>query len=238
MKILLVDDEERVTQGLSRQLQKYRGHWEIAGTFTTGHQALEFLAHQTADVMLTDIRMPEMDGLELVRQASALHPQLKAVILTGYAEFEYAQSAIKFGVVRYLLKPVEYQAVIELLDQLEKTITPEQWLGTIDKALLYIDEHYSDSTLSLTGVADYVELSAPHFSRLFKQEKRESFIQYLTRLRLQQAAFLLENSQLKVYEIGQAVGYNDQHYFYNLFKKHYNVTPLQFREEAAGKRQP
>ncbi|MNW37748.1 putative response regulatory protein [compost metagenome] len=230
MRIIMVDDEELVREGLSKQLRKYRSHWKVDRVFANGRQALDYLSCHQADVMLTDIRMPEMDGLELVKAASEMAPGMKSVILTGYAEFDYAREAIRYGVADYLLKPLEYQSIIELLDRLERENGRSPYLGTMEKALYYIEEHYRDSSLSLTKVADHVNLSSAHFSRMFKLENGEPFIQYLTGLRLKQAAFLLEYSQLKIYEVGREVGYQDSHYFYNLFKKHFEMTPLQYRE--------
>lgn len=230
MKIIFVDDEELVREGLSRQLCKYRPNWAVEGIFSNGREALDYLSDHAVDVMLTDIRMPVMDGLELTSITAERYPDLKSIILTGYAEFDYARRALRSGVTEYLLKPLEYQNILELLDEMERKCARRPYLSKMDKAVSYIHEHYRDSGLTLTEVAEQVGLSAAHFSRMFKQDRGVTFIQYLTDLRIKQAAFLLENSPLKIYEVGRESGYQDCHYFYNLFKKHYDMTPLQYRE--------
>lgn len=230
MRLILVDDEHLVTMGLSGQLRKYRPNWDIGGLFGSGSEALAYLRDHPVDVVITDIRMPDMDGLALIKHTAELYPAVKSVILTGYAEFEYARTAIKHGVIEYFLKPIEYQSIIALLDRLERELAPERTLGTLERAMTYIEENYRNASLSLGEVAEHVNLSAAHFSRTFKQERGAPFIQHLTQLRLNEAALLLEHSPLKVYEVGQAVGYHDQHYFYHLFKKHFGQTPLQYRE--------
>jgi YesN/AraC family two-component response regulator len=230
MKIIVVDDEELVREGLSRQLRKYRPNWAVEGIFSNGREALDYLSDHKVDVMLTDIRMPVMDGLELTSITAERYPDLKSIILTGYAEFDYARRALRSGVTEYLLKPLEYQNILELLDGMERKCTRSPYLSKMDKAVYYIHEHFRDSGLTLTEVAEQVDLSAAHFSRIFKQDQGVTFIQYLTDLRMKQAAFLLEHTSLKIYEVGREAGYQDCHYFYNLFKKHYDMTPLQYRE--------
>lgn len=104
----------------------------------------------------------------------------------------------------------------------------------IEKAKEYINEHYTDSNISLNEVAAYVNISPSHFSTVFSRETGSSFIRYLTDLRMNKARELLKCSDLRCSEISMEIGYKDPHYFSYLFKKEQNCTPLQYRTLKAG----
>lgn len=232
MNIVLVDDEVLVTRGLSQQIQKHKRHWNIIGTASNGDLAMELIQNHNVDVLVTDIRMPKKNGLELTREALQVKSELKIILLTGYAEFEYAQQAIRIGVIDYLLKPVDYMTLIEKISMIEKQIDITHKLSTVERAIRYIENNYYSPTLSLTEVADKFDLTPHHFSKLFKQEQGELFSSFLTRMRIEKAKYLLKHEKnLKVYEVGEQVGYLDRHYFNQLFKKNVGITPNQYKEE-------
>lgn len=123
-RILIVDDEKIERTGLRLLLGKMNREFEITEA-VNGKDALEWLSYNRADILMTDIRMPFVDGLELVEQAARLYPEMKAMIFSGYGEFEYARRAMRFGVEDYILKPVnptEFQSAVEkLLHALEES---------------------------------------------------------------------------------------------------------------------
>lgn len=237
MNIVLADDEALVVRGISQQLVKYKPMWTVVGKAKDGESALEILRQQHVDVLITDIRMPRKNGLELAEEAITLQSDLKVVVLTGYAEFEYAQQAIRCGIVDYLLKPIDYMGLIEKIESLEKDIEikPDHLtrLSVSERAVRYIEANYYDSALSLTDVAEELEMSSQHFCRLFKQEQGELFSKFLTNIRIEKAKkLLIEEAYMKVYEIGEAVGYIDRHYFSQTFKKNVGMTPNEYKNEA------
>ena len=116
-KLLLVDDEQIIREGLARMID-----WEGLGLTLTAScsnalAALDSMTDDMPDILLADVRMPGMDGLELVERAMALHPQLQAIILSGYDTFQYAQQAIKTGVMEYLLKPCSQEELTSALER-------------------------------------------------------------------------------------------------------------------------
>ena len=116
-KLLLVDDEQIIREGLARMID-----WEGLGLTLTAScsnalAALDSMTDDMPDILLADVRMPGMDGLELVERAMALHPQLQAIILSGYDTFQYAQQAIKIGVEQYLLKPITKATLVHVLQE-------------------------------------------------------------------------------------------------------------------------
>lgn len=106
MKIVVIEDEIRIREGIGRLLHKLDESYELAGTAENGRQGLALIQDVKPDVVITDIRMPVMDGLEMLTEAVAGGFAGKAVILSAYTEFDYARQAIRLGVSEYLIKPV------------------------------------------------------------------------------------------------------------------------------------
>ena len=104
-KLLLVDDEQIIREGLEKMIALCGMDIVITASCSNAIAALDSMMDDMPDILLTDVRMPGMDGLELVERAMSLHPQLRAIILSGYDTFAYAQQAIQAGVTEYLLKP-------------------------------------------------------------------------------------------------------------------------------------
>lgn len=106
-KVLLVEDETVIRQGLRELIVQAAPQFEVTGEASSGVEALDFLRCEVPDVLITDIRMREMDGLTLVSKARDMYPELLMIIISGYGEFEYARRAMEYGVLNYLLKPIE-----------------------------------------------------------------------------------------------------------------------------------
>lgn len=115
MKLLLVEDEIHVLKSLEQKILDLNQDYEIIGTASNGTKALELIRKQPPDIVLTDIRMPGMDGLSLIREMTDLCPDAIAVIISGYQEFEYAKQAMSMGVLDYLLKPIDIRELDECL---------------------------------------------------------------------------------------------------------------------------
>lgn len=124
-KVLIVDDEklERVLIRNGYQWEQYG--FEVIGEADSGAEALEFVKFRQPDIILTDINMPEMDGLELTRQIIKIYPDCRIVIITGYREFEYARQAVKLGVEDFLLKPINVSDIAASMERLKKEIDKE-----------------------------------------------------------------------------------------------------------------
>lgn len=115
LKILIVDDESIERRGIHSLIKRYKLPLEVFEE-SNGRDALAFLQEQQVDIVLTDIKMPFMDGLQLTARATALYPELKVVIFSAYDEFDYAKQAVQLDVVHYLLKPIvleEFQQTME-----------------------------------------------------------------------------------------------------------------------------
>lgn len=125
-KIMIVDDEDEVREGVKRLTDWERCGFELVGDFSNGRDALEAVERLHPDVVITDINMPYMDGLELTALISGMYRELKIVILTGYEDFVYAKQAIKLKVNEYLLKPINLQEFTDLLMKMKRELDDEQ----------------------------------------------------------------------------------------------------------------
>ena len=123
--VLLVDDEEMVTQGLSRFVPWAEAGYEVAGTATSVARALTFLESHPVDLVITDIQMPVQNGIDLIRILKEQYPQIKTIILSGYTEFSYAQQALRLGALDYLTKPVNFGAMKQLLEKVRGILDEE-----------------------------------------------------------------------------------------------------------------
>lgn len=124
-KVLLVDDEMPALRFLQAIIEKYAPGFAVADLCTDGETALSYLKANRVDLLITDISMPRMDGIALSMQARTLYADLHIMIVSGYAEFEYAKGAILAAVEEYILKPVSVPHVAETLRKIKHKLDDE-----------------------------------------------------------------------------------------------------------------
>ncbi|CAH0117885.1 MULTISPECIES: response regulator [unclassified Paenibacillus] len=259
-RIVIADDEWVIREGLRRTIPWESFDCEIVGEAEDGIGAWEQIECSAPDILLTDIRMPGCDGLDLATQVSRHYPQVKIVFLTGFGEFAYAQKAIKVGAADYILKPTDPDELMKIIRRITGEIAEErrkvdhmkrlEWQiamlnGTEEQeppALQlkekydfsaiddYLERHY-DEDISLQEVASIVHMSEGHFCRQFKKQTGLNFVEYLTKIRVEKAKPLLADLSLKIYEVSERVGYQDSRYFSQIFRKVTGETPTEFRKQ-------
>lgn len=363
MKVLIVDDEKIICDGLCAMIPWEEYGIQLPDTASNGVKALEKMEQTPYDILITDVRMPAMDGLTLCKNVHTLYPDCVIIILSGYGDFQYAQKAIEFGVRRYLLKPVDENKLKEILVKIQQehqernaarlgaadvqfyecdlpfaqntcelitsvsdagkmvarclmkgdmdTVTGiirsfawklfsakpphdirveycETFLSptikvaknlkieevfsldeangyyqlynaetmaelynkivamifsmngrikahmsvekprTSDQIVSYIQENYH-KRLSTASLAEHFHLSAAYCGRLFKEEQGLSIIQYIHKVRIEQAKRLLTETDYKLESIALQVGYPEVSSFYSQFKRLVDMTPEQYR---------
>jgi len=250
-KVLIVDDEKYVRMGIKSDTDWALIGCEVVGEASNGLEALEVAENTRPDLVVSDIRMPKMDGIELAEKLIEKYPNVKVIFLTAYNEFEYARQAVRIGVSDYLLKPFsdgELEGSIQRLlhlhpnapassSELEEQLIPlkkkeEVSNRYVSAAIEYIEEHYPDSDFSLGALAESMSVSEGHISRLFKSETDISINNYLTKYRIKMAMDYLKDVQVKVYEVAEKVGYQDIAYFSNTFKKLVGKTPSDYQSKG------
>lgn len=240
--LLIVDDEPKIRSGLACYYPWEQMGYAIAGEAGDGQEALNIIMKKSIDVVLTDIRMDTLSGLELCARLHKQKSKIIMVILSGYSEFDYAQQAIKYGVKNYLLKPTNYEEVIatfreikQILDErtASSTDVPTVPVGKYSQIIIDVQTFIKNhcEVASLDCVADRVGLSSFYLSRLFKQETGCNFSEYLLKEKMEKATTLLSDYRMKIYEISSALGYDCPKSFTRAFTKYYGKTPQQFRNQ-------
>lgn len=145
VKVLLVDDERIILEGISRIVDWASYEAELIGTARNGLEALAFIEENKPDIIISDIKMPGMDGLQLVEKVYDLYPQISFILLSGFSEFDYARKAMQFGVKHYLLKPCNEntitQALSEVIEELKAKHSQNQFMINIQQELSKVIPH-------------------------------------------------------------------------------------------------
>ncbi len=247
-RVILVDDERLIIRGLSTVVPWAELGCEVAGTAHDGSDGLALIRKVRPDVVLTDIRMPNMDGLTMLAAIRSEFPEIQMSVLTAYRDFEYARKAITLGVCRYLLKPSDLEelkdAVRQMVSRLdamprlreedpEDESVREAGNHLVKAALTYMKEHCTEQHLSLSEVADHVYVSQWHLSKLLNRETDQSFFDLLGSMRIARAKELLKDPAKRIHEIADETGFSDVAHFSRSFKKFTGSTPGEYRNQKA-----
>lgn len=239
MNIVIVDDEPKIARGLLKLLSAQEGY-TAAGIFCDAAEALAFIERNMVDVVITDIRMPGISGLELIRRIRVAKEGMPIIILSGYGDFAYAQKAIELGVTRYLLKPTAPRELIGALEAIRAELAPipereaEQTAPIqnllVRKAVEFIEHNYARA-ITLQKMAEALYVSPNYLCELFKRHTGRNIKEYLAEYRLELAKTYLGQVACKVSDVSKLVGYKDAKYFSTAFKKKYGMTPLEYRNQ-------
>ncbi len=245
---VVAEDETLLLDNLIQKINRSETGFEVIGAAQTGLQVYDLVCDLSPDLLVTDIRMPVMDGLTLIRKVRVLYPHMDIVITSGYSEFEYAKEAMKYNVSEYLLKPIDDQELRDVLIRLKhKYMTADESLQKIFHEELvhespaeiaqilkeYMTRHFNEE-LSLNQIAHTMNYSSSYLTKLFCQQYDCTPNKYLISLRMQKAQQLLaHHEELSIRQVGEAVGYPEQGYFSRIFKKHVGLSPLEYREDRA-----
>ena len=182
------------------------------------------------DIVITDIKMPIMDGLKLSEEIRNQYPNIKVMLVTAYDDIRFAQEAMRAGAVDFILKPLKRQEMREALVRIGNKVEKNENSETIEQIKDYLEKHYTDSTVSLTSVAEVFFLNPSYLSRIFKQKTGITFIDYLNEVRIQHACDYLLRSDLKIFEIAEKVGIPNPDYFGKCFRKKMGVSIKEYRK--------
>jgi len=238
-KLMIVEDEAIIRRGLIYSIDWGNMGFSVVSDAEDGKKALRLLNDNVPDVILTDIRMPIMDGLRLMSEVSEQYPQIKLVALSGYGDFSYAQHAIQCGALGYILKPTNDEEIKRVFCRvkliLDGTAAPAlpktRFLDpAIQRVEKYIGENFNEK-ITLNDVAKIAYMNPTYFSTFFKQKTGSSFRDYLTRIRMDKAKELTLTTDLKGYYISVMVGYDDYRHFSRLFREVHGISISELRKE-------
>lgn len=253
LTILIVDDEREIVESLFRLVrQEYGEGYEILKT-NMSWAAKDILQTQVIDILLTDIRMPGLDGFALARIAKENNPDSHVIFLTGYQEFDYVYEAIKLGCDDFVLKVDSNEAILaavqKAMERIQTAVEQRELIleaqrirslqqtqskndeNPVEYIKAYIWEHL-DQEISLNHLAQRVYLNPSYLSRLFRQAAGITITEYLTEARIQTARKLLLETDMKVQDIAKKIGIDSSAYFGRMFKKTVGCTPQEYRNRS------
>lgn len=251
IRLIVVDDEKKTREGLEKHLPWRRLGIDEILTAKSGTDALELARTHPPDILLCDVRMPRMDGIELATIIRHRYPACKLIFLSGFADKEYLKSAISLRALRYIEKPVDMEEVcssiteaVTLLQQ-EAASRNEAARGELhlpsDKEITnlkiiqiirYINDQYHDPSMSIQSIADHADMNANYLSTFFKKETGQTLNDFINETRIERAKQLLRSSPDKMYKVAELTGFSDSNYFATIFKKYAGCTPSQYRNGA------
>lgn len=245
-RVVVVDDKKIIVESLAKFIENEVEGFSVVGTFRDGSEVIEFIGKNQIDVIITDVRMHNVSGIDIARYVCENNMEIEVIIISAYKSFEYAKQAMEYGVKNYLVKPTEpeeLESVLkkikasldlkktgddeeeEIKDSLSEQILSREERG-IQKAIEYINKNYM-KPISLKDVAKEVYFSEFYFSKLFKKKINKSFTDYLVQIRMEKALELLKSRKYKVYEISKLVGY-ESNYFVKVFRNYTGYTPKEY----------
>ena len=240
MRILIVEDEQRASRGLRNLIYMVSDEHEVVGEASDGKEALEMIKILEPEVVFTDIKMPYMDGISLIKAVRAQELKIKFVIISAYEEFELARQAISLGVTEYLVKPLVPEDIENVLHKLE-TVSQNVWKKDdrglksrypgahplILKAMNIIECSYA-SKIAQKDLAADLNISPEYFSYLFNRDIGENFSKFLKRYRIEKAQEILLEGNISKDEVLYHVGFSDPKYFNKCFKDETGMSVSEF----------
>ncbi len=252
MNILVVDDESIIVKGIINKIEQMEGFSGRVIGACSGEEALSIMDYYKPSLIITDIEMPDMNGLALLSIVQQRNLCTNCIILTAFENFNYARQAVHFHASEYLLKPVDWKVLEGYISDLSLKIDAnkamEQVLAAYSVHFKELDK--SDLSLSLKRISKYVKanfskdislkqlssnfnMSENSICNIFKKEMGITYLDYIYKLRLKSSMeILLTEQKLTVKEVSAMVGYSSERQFFRMFKGQVGMSPQQFREKS------
>lgn len=243
IKLLIAEDEENIRNSIVKYLQKNSDLIDEIYCADNGQEAIDIIFRYRPQIMLLDIQMPLKDGIKVMKETAAAKITPRTIIISGHEKFEYARQAIRYGAVDYLLKPCRSTEILHKIeDIILSEFHTELQLNSkyknarkninqfVSRALEYMNEKYPED-ITLSSVASEIGITPGYLSTLFKKEMNVGFADCLNSIRIERACDYFVDSRLKTYEIAYKVGYRDEKYFSQIFKKIKGISPSEYRRK-------
>lgn len=254
-KVVIIDDEPIIVEGISRMISWERFGCHLVATANDGKEGAEVIRKFRPHIVITDIAMPDVDGLTMIAGLKSEFSTMEVSILTGYRNFEYARKAINLGLTRFLLKPSSMEEIEEAISIMvnnlkAKKIEPEHDISEddhednrfeneasnfiVNNAMNYIEQNFSHK-ITLCEVAEKTYVSQWHLSKLLNRIMEQNFSEILNSIRIKEAQKLLHEPSLRIGDIAEMVGFVDMAHFSRVFKKNMGISANEYRNTISLK---
>ncbi len=218
MRMIIADDERPARFMLKSMLAEAGFSEAEMSEACDGRELVDLAAASKPRLGFVDIRMPGMDGLEAIARCKVISPDTVWVIVSSFAEFEYARSAIRLGVTEYLVKPVSPEDLARCLTGLGLSPESPRNDPILGPLLEHVDRNFN-ADVSISDLADMSGLTPNYLSSLFHLRLGMTFSAYLGKIRMEHARRLLREKGLSVAEAARAVGYSDVRHFSRKYRE-------------------
>ncbi len=250
-KVLVIEDERIIREGLILAIPWLKLECEVVAQASDGEEGIKCIESFKPDLVICDINMPIINGLEMIKKTIHKY-NYKAIIISGYSDFTYAQEAMKYGIQEYILKPVNHHELSsaierltsqirerntyqELISSLEKKMNVIEFKGDnevswiVRKMIDYIKENYAKKII-MQDLVDLCMQSATSLHQAFKKDTGYTFNQFLNRYRIQMVITEIIKDEMPIHACALKCGYSDMKYFYEVFKKITNHSPSEIKK--------
>ncbi len=240
IKLLIVDDETMVRTFIKTVIKNENLPVEELWEANNGLDAIDLAKKHLPDLIILDIRIPEIDGITAAEKILASDRSAKIIVISAYGEFSYARAAFRAGVTDYLVKPVRANEIAKIINMAANAMPddipeePNMKDGLVHQVENYVQSHL-DKKIYLEELAKHVFLSPYHLSRMFKQLTGHSLVDYIQNERLCRAENLLFSTDKPITEVAMESGFGDAAYFATCFKRKTGLSPTQYRKEHKNK---
>lgn len=237
-RILLVDDEAIILEGYQKLFDWKKYQCEVVGTAMDGEEAIEKAGKLKADIVIMDINLPKLNGLEAIKaiQNEAQDGRrIYVVIVTGYDDFAYCQEALRLRVADFILKPIDFESLGTVLEGIVSKVMKDSEReipvsGTMKKIISWMECNLEKENMSLTLLAGQMNMNSTYISQLFKKELGIGYHAYLNQMRVERAKKYLTETDEPITSVADKVGFSDYRVFTKVFKSLVGETPSQFRK--------
>ncbi len=238
--VIVVDDEIDTLEMFNESISWEEYDCNLIKTFSSGADALKYLKEHNVDILITDIRLGEISGIDIARYCYENQLSTKIIFMSAYADFEYAQYAIEYQIIAYIVKPLSYNAIVDSIRKAVNIIKNNNTTNDRNESKYitqikdYIRLNYKKQ-LTVQQIANELHLSSAYIGQIFIQSEGEKIGDHITKIRIRQAKkMILSNQDFKMDEIALQCGFETTSYFYKKFKQLEGITPYEFRKNNSG----
>lgn len=252
-KILLVEDDSAMRYIYKRMKTWVEQGFEIVAEASNGKTALELLEKQQFDIVVTDIRMPIVDGITLLKEIKKRKIDVFAILISSYNEFEYARQGLILGAFDYIVKPVKEEELAVVLERAKQYLEENKDSEDIDKIVemaakncdfeidatplvrnvcVFLSKNLGND-ITMENVAESLQYNKDYLGKSFKQEAGVTFKSFFTMVKMEYAKKLIATGNYKNYEIADKLGYSGADYFTKIFKEITGMTPAAYKKKLS-----